>query len=112
MMRYYKTSLQLDETRVHNDYSVIGSEFCDFLATDLTFKLINCFDKAKLLEKMTYKKITSVLQRAKKCKCSKGEWELIKMNPSQIEVLEKLELLPVAEKPVKKKPGRPKKNTI
>ena len=31
VMRYYKSACQFDETRVHNDYSVIGSEFCDFL---------------------------------------------------------------------------------
>jgi hypothetical protein len=64
--RYYKSALEFDETRVHNDYSVIGSEFCYFLSTVLTFRLIRRFDKAKALEKYTYKKIMRVLARAKR----------------------------------------------
>lgn len=56
VMRYYKSACEFDETRVQDDYSVIGSEFCDFLATVLTFRLIKAFDKAGLLEKMTYGK--------------------------------------------------------
>ena len=47
VMRYYKSALEFDETRVHDDYSVIGSEFCDFLASVLTFRMIAAFDKAK-----------------------------------------------------------------
>ena len=48
VMRFYKSALEFDETRVHDDYSVIGSEFCDFLASVLTFKMIQAFDKVKL----------------------------------------------------------------
>ena len=40
VMRFYKSACEFDETRVHDDYSVIGSEFCDFLSTVLTFRLI------------------------------------------------------------------------
>ena len=43
VMRYYKSACEFDETRVQDDYSVIGSEFCDFLSTLLTFRLINAF---------------------------------------------------------------------
>ena len=66
VMRYYKPSCGFDETRVHDDYSVIGSEFCDFLSTLPTFRLIKSFDKAKVLERMTYGKAMSILHRAKK----------------------------------------------
>ena len=41
---YYKSACEFDETRVHDDYSVIGSEFCDFLSTVLTQRLIKAFD--------------------------------------------------------------------
>lgn len=44
-----------------------------------------------------------VLTRAKKVKADNSEWQLIKMNPSQIDILQKLELL---EKPAQKKRGR------
>lgn len=107
VMRYYKSACEFDETRVHDDYSVIGSEFCDFIATLLTFRLLRKFDETKLLEKMNYKNIMSVLIRAKKVKLE-DEWKLIKMNPSQIEILQKLDLLPKSEELPKRKRGRPK----
>lgn len=110
-MRYYKNALGFDVTRVHDDYSVIGSELIDFASTVITFRLLNLFDKKGLLEDLTYKKIMHILQRGKKIKIE-SEWELIKMNPSQIEVLQKLELIPRAEPAVqpKRKRGRPRKN--
>ena len=60
-MRYYKNACQFDETRVHDDYSVIGSEFCDFLSTILTFRLLKKFEETELINSYTYKKILSVL---------------------------------------------------
>ena len=95
-MRYYKSACEFDKTRVHDDYSVIRSEFSDFLSSVLTFRLINSFDKANLLEKNTYKKLLSTLIRAKKIKID-GEWKLIKMNPSQIMILKEIGLLPKEE---------------
>jgi hypothetical protein len=101
-MRFYKSSCQLDETRAHDDYSVIGSEFLeflDFLSSLLNFRLIKAFDKAGLLEKTTYKKVMAVLRRAKRLIID-GEWRQVRMNPSQEEVLQKLGLL---EKPAETK---------
>ena len=108
VMRFYKSACEFDETRVQDDYSVIGSEFCDFLSTILTFRLINAFDKANLLEDYTYKKVMSVLRRAKKARTDGSDWQLIRMNPSHEEILQKLKLIPKPEEPPKKKPGRPK----
>lgn len=109
VMRYYKDALGFDETRVHDDYSVIGSEFIDFVATVITFHLINHFDKKGLFETMTYKKIMRIMERAKKVKIN-DEWTLVKLNPNQITILEQLELL-AAPKIEKKKRGRPRKKT-
>ena len=50
----------------------------------------------------------SVLARAKKSRIEGGDWQLIRMNPSHVEILQDLELLPKPEEPPKKKPGRPK----
>lgn len=108
VMRYYKSACEFDETRVQDDYSVIGSEFCDFLSTLLTFRLIKTFDRAGLLEDRTYKKIMSVLSRAKKVRTEGDEWQLIRMNPSHVEMLQELEIIPKREDPPKKRPGRPK----
>lgn len=108
VMRYYKSACEFDETRVQDEYSVIGSEFCDFLSTVLTFRLMKNFDRAKLFEERTYKKIMSVLERAKKARVDGKDWQMIRINPSQEEILQKLNLLPKPEQPPKKKPGRPK----
>jgi len=110
VMRYYKSSLELDETRVHKDYSVIGSEFIDFISSVITMKTINDLDRVGVLKDMTYKQIMSILRRAKKVRASTSEdWQLIKMNPSQEELLRKLALLPPREEPPKRKRGRPPK---
>ena len=108
VMRFYKSACEFDETRVQDDYSVIGSEFCDFLSTLLTFRLISAFDQARLLEARTYKQILSVLDRAKKVRSDGEAWRLIKLNPSHEEILQALGLIPKPEEPLKKKPGRPK----
>ena len=108
-MRYYKSALEFDETRVHDDYSVIGSELCDFLSTVITWRLINLFRDAGLLEKMTYGKVMKILRRAKRVKVDGGEWELVRTAPSAMEVLQALELVPKPENPPKRKRGRPRK---
>jgi len=108
VMRFYKSACEFDETRVQDDYSVIGSEFCDFLSTLLTFRLLKAFDKARLLEDRTYKKTMSILTRAKKVRPEGSEWSLIRLNPSHKEVLQELGLIPKPAEPEKKKPGRPK----
>ncbi len=61
VMRFYKSACEFDETRVQDDYSVISSEFCDFLSTILTFRLMKQFDRANLLEERTYKKLIAQL---------------------------------------------------
>ena len=101
-----------DETRVQDDYSVIGSEFCDFLATVLTFRLIKSFDRAGLLEKMTYSKVMNVLKRAKKTRLPGEDWKLVRLNPGQEEILRKLMLLPGNEVSPKRKRGRPRKTDV
>ena len=113
VMRFYKSALELDETRVHSDYSVLGAEFIDFLASLLTYRLLNEFDKKKLSEKYTYKKIMKILERAKKIKIDNEDWQLIKINPYQEKILQTLELLPSDEddKP-KRKRGRPRKDSV
>lgn len=108
VMRFYKSACEFDETRVQDDYSVLGSEFCDFLSTVLTFRLIKAFDRAKLLEYRTYKKIMSILVRAKKVRRPDEDWQLVRMNPSHIEMLQELGLLPKPDQPPKRKRGRPK----
>jgi transposase len=110
VMRFYKAALEFDETRVHDDYSVIGSEFCNFLSSVLTFRMIRAFDKAKLLEQMPYKKIMKILARAKMFNEPGYGWRLIRINPSYEEILKRLDIHPTEKLQPKRKRGRPPKN--
>lgn len=113
VMRYYKSSLEFDETRVQSDEAVIGAEFIDFISVCLTFRIKNLFEKEELLDNRTYKQILKILKHAKKVRMDGKEWTLVKTNKNQIEILEKLGVLPASEteeKPAKRKRGRPKKS--
>ena len=84
-MRYYKHALDINDTRVHDDLSVYGSEFIDFLACLLTFKALNKFDENGLLAKMTYKELMRQLEKGKKIEIN-GKWEFVKLNPKTIKL--------------------------
>lgn len=112
VMRFYKSACEFDETRVHDDYSVYATEFIDFLSTLLTFRLIKAFDKIELLKKMTYKKAMAILRHAKKVRTESSDWQLVRCNPSHIEIMQKLAILPMPESEAKRKRGRPKKSKI
>ena len=85
VMRYYKHALDINDTRVHDDLSVYGSEFIDFLACLLTFKALNKFDENGLLAKMTYKELMRQLEKGKKIEIN-GKWEFVKLNPKTIKL--------------------------
>lgn len=93
VMRFYKDTLELDETRVHDDYSVIGSEFINFLSSVITRRLIKRFDGAGLLERDTYKGVTHKLAKAKMARRDDGDWELVSLIPSNYRLLEELGLV-------------------
>ncbi len=73
---------EFNETRVQDDYSVISRKFFDFLSTLLMFKLLKVFDKEELLESYTYKKMISILTRAKKPCIEEDDWKKVRINSS------------------------------
>ena len=64
--RYYKNVTHFDDTKVHSDYSVYGSEFVNFISSVMTARLIKKFDETGLFSEMTYNDIMSQLSSAKK----------------------------------------------
>lgn len=112
LMRYYKQACNFDDTRVHDDYSVLGSELCNFLSSVLASRLVKKFDKAGLYSKNIYfSTAMDILREAGKICDESGEWLLRPINPSEIEILVKLDILPQPV-PAKRKPGRPKKSCV
>lgn len=93
-MRYYKQSCEFDKTRVHDDYSVYKTEFINFLLSLLTYHLLNRFEYTGLLEEYTYGEIMQRLRRAKIVRTDEKEgFALVRLNPSTMNVLERLRLV-------------------
>lgn len=111
VMRYYKQACEFDETRVHSDYSVYGSEFVSFLSSLLTYRILNDSEKRKVLEEYSYGQMMERLRRAKKIRVDKEGFRLIKVNPLTEKLLSDLGIVE-KEQPAKRKCGRPKKNSI
>lgn len=108
--RYYKNVTDFDDTKVHSDYSVYGSEFVNFIASVMTARLIKKFEETDLFSEMTYNDIMSQLSSAKKVNThGNGEWEYVRTTRATEDTLAKLGLLPRPEEPPKKKRGRPRK---
>lgn len=113
VMRYYKQSCEFDETRVHDNYSVYMTEFINFLSSLLTYRLPNRSEDTGLLEKYTSGEIMQRLRRAKKVRTDEKEgFALVRLNPSPMNVLERLGLVSASPTPQKRKRGCPKKSSI
>lgn len=110
----YKSDDCLDKTNVQGDFSVIGSEFVNFITTVMTCRIIRKATKAGLLNKMSYGDLMDDLSSAwrkanapQKPKTDDGCW----VHTLQI-VFEELEALGLSEPVHKlepKKRGRKKK---
>ena len=110
VFRYYKNSLDLDQTREQNNSSVIGSEFINFVSSLITMRLVNRFSKTEKLDGEPFGDILDDLNSVQKIKV-KDEWEYAKMNPRMEDILD---VLQIKNKPVvvTKKRGRPKKQDV
>ena len=93
-MSYYKQSCEFDETRMHDYYSVYATEFINFLLSLLTYRLPNRSKDTGLLEEYTSEESMHRLRRAKKVRTDEKEgFALVRLNPSTMNVLEKLGLV-------------------
>ena len=60
----YKSDECLDHTDVQNDFSVIGSEFINFLSTVATYQIIRKAQSTGLFENMSYSELMGDLSSA------------------------------------------------
>jgi len=112
----YKNDECLNQTNVQGDFSLIGSEFINFISTVATCRIINKARNTGLLEKMSYGDLMDDLSSAwrrvdapKNPASNDGYW--IHTLKTVFEELEMLGLSTPAPKPTPKKRGRPRKNT-
>jgi hypothetical protein len=111
----YKSDECLDKTNVQGDFSLIGSEFINFISTVATCRIIRKARAAGLLAGMSYGELMDDLSSAWRMKnapeppsSDDGQW--IHTLISVFDELESLGLSLPAPKPAAKKRGRPKKN--
>ena len=113
----YKNDECLDRTNVHGDFSVIGSEFINFISTVITCRLIRKAREAELLKLMSYGDLMDDLNSAwrkvdapEEPATNDNGW--VHTNVSVFEELEALGLSKPIPKPEPKKRGRKKKESV
>ena len=115
VFRRYKSDECLDRTRVHGDFSVIGSEFINFIATVLTNRMVRKAREAGLLNDKSFGDLMEDLGTAWRYVDSPEEpasdddgWNDVRLYA--LEEMEKLGLSKPVPAPEPKKRGRPKKD--
>lgn len=92
--RTYKQILQFDDTRVHGDASIHGTEFINFLSTCITMRTRKKIEEAGLCEDYTYRQIMDLVSSAKKVKLSsEEEWTIPTITLKAANVLKTLGLI-------------------
>ena len=117
MFNRYKNDECLNKTNVQGDFSVIGSEFINFIATVMTCRMVKKAREAKLLEQMSYGELMEDLSSAWRMVDAHGEpstgdkyW--VYTLKTVFEELEALGLSKPIPQPVAKKRGRPRKHPV
>lgn len=115
VFKQYKSDECLDRTGMQGDFSLLGSEFINFVSTVLTSRMLRKARQAGLLEKMSYGQLLEDLSSA---------WRMVE-GPEEAStddkywvhtlnyVFEELEALGLSKptvKPAPKKRGRPRKD--
>ncbi len=113
----YKSDECLDKTNVQGDFSVIGSEFINFISTVLTCRLIKKAREAGLLDEMSYGDLMDDLNSAWRMVDAPdapetGDKYWVHTLKTVFEELEALGLSKPIPQPEPKKRGRPRKHPI
>ena len=116
VFKRYKSDECLDKTNVQGDFSLLGSEFINFISTVATCRMLKQARKTNLLEDVTYGELMEDLSSAwrmadapENAASNDGKW--VHTLPS---VFKELEILGLSTPPPKDKPkkrGRPRKNS-
>lgn len=113
VFKAYKSDECLDNTSVQGDFSVIGSEFVNFISSVVTCRIITKATKAGLFDEMTYRDMIDDLNSAWRLtsapyeeKPVTGDDYWVHTIPKVSEILERLDISTPAIKPPPQKRGR------
>ena len=117
VFKRYKSDECLDRTEVQGDFSLLGSEFINFISTVLTCRMLRKARETGLLEKVSYGELLDDLSSAWRMVGSPEEpatddgfW--VHTLSYVFDELEALGLSKPIPKPAPKKRGRPRKNPV
>ena len=113
----YKNDIGLDRTNVQGDFSVIGSEFVNFIATVMTSRMLSKATAAGLLETRSYGDLLDDLSEVwrdadapEHAATNDSHWiHTLEYEFAELDALGLSEPIP---KPIPKKRGRPRKNPV
>ena len=111
MFMFYKDILMFDQTKVHEDCSVIGTQFINFLSILITYRLRKEFAKAEHLKGVPHMTVLKLLKRAVKFRDPDGTWRVRKMTDKETCILVELGIFPNTL-PIKNSRGRPKRQPV
>lgn len=92
VFKMYKGILSMNKTREHDNGSVIGSEFINFLSVIITCRMRNKLDELGFFKDDTFTNIIERLSNIIKISTDEKEWRLCTLNSKEKELLEKLEI--------------------
>ena len=114
VFKKYKNDIDLSNTKVHANFSVIGSEFVNFISVLMTCRIVHLLENKDILDDMSYGSVLTFLRSSwrkidapAEASTDDGYWW--NTNDNALKLLEKLDLSKPAPKPEPKKRGRPRK---
>ena len=108
MFMFYKDILKFDQTRVHEDCSVIGTEFINFLSILMVCRMRKIFGGVDRLKGVPFNTVIKKLRRVSKIMGPDGQWAVRKITDKEQTLMTELGLFPKVVT-VKNPRGRPKK---
>ena len=116
VFKRYKSDECLDRTNVQGDFSLIGSEFVNFIATAVTCRMLRKAREAGLLEKLSFGDLMEDLSSAWRMVNADGvpatdDCYWVHTLRSVFDEMEALGISTPIPKPPARKRGRPRKKT-
>lgn len=111
VFRFYKNILEMDETRVHGDYSLLGTEFVNLLSVICTCRLRKAFLNCGRISRVPFTKVMRRLRRGIMIRDGPGgKWRPKQITPKDEALFIDLGIIKVSSAPEKGRRGRPRKN--
>lgn len=111
MFMFYKDILKFDQTRVHEDCSVMGTEFINFLSILMVCRMRKIFENVEQLKGVPFNTVIKKLKRVSKIKGPDGQWAVREITDREQALMVELGIFPNVVTP-KNPRGRPRKEKV